>query len=243
MKTILSNGCDYSFMVHPNDFIESPKNPEKAFPGVMRAELYAAELVSIAKENASNDYIYRTTIRWINENYFQKKRDPKDLFVLINWSDPERREYYWDRSTETQRINWPDVTTLYTQYWSGSLGLIKGGAKIFWDLYQKHASLEKFNHVRWLDQIVLLQSFLSSRNINYLMTNTSHALNETYVGEKLKLLDQNSYFETIMLEELKKLGYDLGGSGHATYAAHEVWAEKIIYYLRKMELLTYRKPS
>ena len=74
------------------------------------------DLFNAAYGGGSNDRILRTTLMWLSE-YFRDGGKPDDLFVLIGWTGPDRREVGLSEEEGTLDPNlfWRDIH-MYTRF-------------------------------------------------------------------------------------------------------------------------------
>lgn len=85
-------------------------NPDKDSFAAIVADHYGAELVNSAYNGASNCRILRTTLTWIAQ-YIRGGGDPGELFVLIGWTAPDRREFGLsdEEGTADANLFWRDL--------------------------------------------------------------------------------------------------------------------------------------
>jgi hypothetical protein len=179
-------------------------------------------VTNLGEPAASNDKIIRKTLE-----YILTANEPVDL-VIIAWSNLGRAEYADD-------IGYYDV-------WPGYSGQLFQRDGAVWrnqlvsyinQYHNRQAYYKKF-----LEQVILMQSFLQSKNIKYLMLNTLQ--NEYY--KKNPLFSWQEYFNNIDKE--KFLNFDQSGmmewtygckkgpNGHFLEDGHSIVAEKIYEHIR-----------
>lgn len=190
---------------------------------------YSADVVNLGEPAASNDKIVRKTLDYIINNVNPTFKGAIDL-VVIGWSSPGRSEF-------ADEIGIYDVWPGY----QGSL-FVKDG--INWrhnlcDYISKYHSRE-FYYIRYLQQVILLQSFLKTSGIPYIMTDVLH--NE-YYKKNIKTLRDN-YFNRI--DKDRFLGFDsegmcewnygckIGPNGHFLEEGHQIVADKIYEHIRHL---------
>jgi hypothetical protein len=180
------------------------------------------KLVNFGQPSASNDKILRKTMDYVIST-------PVDL-VVIGWSNIGRSEY-------ADEFGYYDV-------WPGYQGglFIKDGCT--WrsglvDYVSKYHNSEAI-HLKFIQQVILLQSFLKSRDIKYIMLNIVQ--NEYY---KKKHFDgQLEYFNQVDKETF--LGFNDSGmlewtygcktgiGGHFLEDGHQIVAKKINEHIRNL---------
>ena len=85
---------------HPN--VNDPSNDDYRLPKVLPhklGKLLDVETLNIAMAGSSNDAIVRRTMRKVKELLLDYK--PEDLFVIIGWSSPERKDFYYPGEWES----------------------------------------------------------------------------------------------------------------------------------------------
>lgn len=94
---LFANGCSMTMGAELAD-------PHTAsFPALL-ARHFGLELANIALGGASNCRILRTTLMWIAD-YLGHGGRPEDLFVLIGWTSPDRREFGLSENESSQDAN------------------------------------------------------------------------------------------------------------------------------------------
>lgn len=93
-KLLLANGCSHMAGLYQGDRddLYSPAMKQGRSPAAKLAKLTGMEYgINLAAPGGSNDYIVRTTMQWIADNPGRLK----DIFVLIGWTEGNRREQWW----------------------------------------------------------------------------------------------------------------------------------------------------
>lgn len=196
-----------------------------AWPMLLAARLNAT-VTNLGAPAASNDKIVRSLLEHTLDN-------TPDL-VVIGWSSPGRMEFADD-------LGYYDIWPGY----SGNL-FIKDG--MYWRKelveYVSRHHRDEFFHRRFLGQVLLVQSYLKTRGINYLMLNVVN--NEHYLKTKFESL--NGYISQIdttkyidfgsggMLEWT--YGCKLGPGGHFLEDGHAIVANKVYEHFRNFSGIT-----
>ena len=192
---------------------------QNAWPYVLGKKI-SAEVVNLGRPACSNDKIFRL----IFEHLIDFNSHKPDL-VVIGWTSPGRIEFADD-------IGYYDVWPGY----GGNL-FVKDGCT--WrqelvDYLSKYHSSE-FLYKKFLQQVVMMQTFLTVRGINYIMLNTIQ--NEYYKQLPIKNPDRSEYFKEI--DKTKFIGFNetgmiewvegckKGPNGHFLEKGHQIVAEKI----------------
>ena len=110
---------------HPN--VNDPSNDDYRLPKVWPhklGKLLNVETLNIAMAGSSNDGIVRRTMRKVKELLLDYK--PEDLFVIVGWSSPERKDFYYTGEWESWETIYPvqnhqtipdkDIDTFYKIY-------------------------------------------------------------------------------------------------------------------------------
>ena len=189
-----------------------------------------------ASSGVSNDYIFRNSMRDINQ-WIKTKRiwdetngwvESDELKVLIGWTSPTRFEW-WDGEKYRQDRLWVD----YDKW-----------GKV--DEYQTTELQDKFilhqnelipSYIRTINHIISLESFLKLHNIDYYFFNTFYEYEELEEptskidlwGRDTEQLGINYKIEMDnMYDYLNKNGGTFHERKHPTKESHEMWANYII---------------
>lgn len=190
-----------------------------AWPQVLGSRL-GYQVINAGEPASSNDKIVRKTLEYLTEK-------PKVDLVVIGWSLAGRSEY-------------ADETGYY-DIWPGSRGNLFKHSNSMW----RH---ELINHVtlhhnmeamykKFLQQVILMQRYLESLNIKYIMLNVLQ--NDEY--KKHKFSNYIQYHEQVNTETF--LGFDQSGMiewangcskgprGHFLEDGHQRVADKIYEHI------------
>ena len=193
-----------------------------AWPNLLRGQLKYNEVANLGKPSSSNDSILRRTIDHLTFN-------SADL-VVIGWSNLGRMEF-------ADEFGYYDV-------WPGYQGNLfkRDGSNWRSELVEyisKYHNSEAL-HKKFLQQVLLVQSYLKQKNIRYVMLNISQ--NEYY--KKKWFEGQQKYFEEIdknyflgfnqegMLEWT--YGCPQGIGGHFLEQGHRIVADRIYEHIRNL---------
>ena len=223
-----------------NDHVEQLhrfEEREGTYPGLI-AEALGCNLIQSAKQHASNDYIMRKTLEWV-EQWKDNEDAQQNTLFLISWTDPRRREFYWDKPMETKRLTWPVMNPTFVQYVPHEIEKIRGQCNRFWDLHGRLATNEHFEHSRWGTQAVLLQNVLRRYGYKFLFVNTHVPMIAELVGEQELFIDLRTYHEPYSYEEtflgyIGARGFKPGATGNVEMKAHQGWADLLLEVLAKL---------
>ena len=210
---------------------------EKAYPKYT-AELLGWDYENIADSGASQERIVRTTIDWIGRNY--KKYKNTEIFVVIMWTVPSRIEFYDDKLDQYMQIV-PNNDVVYKQQFTNTQYLY----------YKSYVAIQnrQAQMIKWYNNIILMQSYLTSLKINYLFLNATEALTTATASNSKQFLhlaaqinykkypwahmQENSYFNV-----LKNLGFKsplhAPTGGHLGEDAHKYYGEYLAKYIKEI---------
>lgn len=186
------------------------------------ANLCDSKVVNLGEPGASNDRIVKKTI----EHLIDPHIDKVDL-VVIGWTNLGRIEFADEFGTFDI---WP--------------GCVLNSANMSWRdeivryINQYHSN--EFFYKKFLQQVILMQGWLKSLNINYVMANTvqfeyykkfdfEHKKNYFSQVDREKFID----FDQLGMQEWAT-GLPRGAGGHFLEEAHKVVAERIYEHIRNL---------
>lgn len=215
IKHILTVGDSFTYGEELNDL-------HQAWPYQL-AKLLNANVTNLGSPAASNDKILRITL----DNLFRQNNI--DL-VIIGWTSPGRLEFY-------DELGSFDI-------WPGYSGNAFKKDNLYWrdeilDYINKYHN-SSFLHLRFLQQIILLQKYLDASNIKYLMVNVLQ--NEYY--KKIYFDGIQDYYNQINVKHFLDFnnagmiewthGCKQGPNGHFLEDGHIIVANKINEYIRNL---------
>jgi hypothetical protein len=203
-----------------------------SWPGVLGRELGFHRVVNISYPGSSNDRIVRTTISWILEHWIAQSKLASNIFVVIGWSGPMRREFYING-------DWRQLIP-YHDY-------IDTPASLLNRVYREVAWSEYESAIRFATQIITLQEFFRSYKIPYLFFDAITSFVRTNLDSNNALdaylphIDRRNYFH--LGDEIgamaTQVGRELDGVellGHPTEADHAEWAYKLANFVQERRL-------
>ena len=75
----------------PNDSYRLPK----IWPTKLGNHIGVDDVVNLSYPAASNDRIVRNLVGWLTQEYLAPKRDTSELFVVVGFTSPERKDFYY----------------------------------------------------------------------------------------------------------------------------------------------------
>ena len=201
-----------------------------AWPYILGQKINA-DVVNLGQPACSNDRMLRLTFEYLIDF-----NNAKPDLVIIGWTSPGRTEFADD-------IGPYDVWPGY----GGNL-FIKDGCMWRQELanYISQYHNSKYLHKKFLQQIIMMQSFLTARNIKYVMLNTLQ--NEYYKQQPITGPDRADYFKEIDKKHFMEFnksgmiewteGCKKGPNGHFLEKGHEIVADQIYEHIRNLGWLS-----
>ena len=186
-KLILCEGDSWTAgdMINPNLEITDVNNSKndsyrlsKVWPSDL-GKLTNIEVKNISRAGSSNDAIVRRILDNVND-YLEQGNNPNDLFVMIGWSSPERKDFYYRKPNEDKFSFWE---TLYPNQLDQPFDYDKN-VKSFYEKYIINFWNPEEYISRYIQQILFMHYFLSSNNIKHKFFN---AFYEELSGEETPL--------------------------------------------------------
>ncbi len=233
---LYANGCS---MTYGAELIDNPVTKKcldhehrlkTAWPGQL-SKLLGMECVNWAKAAASNEKILRTSLKWISE-YLGSGKDPSELFVVIGWTNVHRIEIRhnkeWRNVLPSSNSSIPEIREISRFF----------GEKIVNEFQDT---------IRFVNQIILFQSFLESKRIPYLFS-SSLAIDidqekyKKYLEPQLPLINRERYFRLdnyCFATFLTDNSYPIAERFHPLEEGHKEWANILHQYIIENNLLSY----
>lgn len=183
MITVLAGGDSFIFGNELQDWIINPRyNSEHTFAALLAKE-YNFTYRCCARPGNSNDAIMRMTINEIEVIHDK-------LVVIVAWSFPPRFEFPF-----TFPIDSPDSPFATISVWPESnRPVVRDFAKNF----VKNVQIDWYQHFKTVQSIILLQSYLKLKNINYFFTcadnSVFHDYNSTSLKPYFEMIDYSNWF-------------------------------------------------
>ena len=229
---LFANGCSMTMGAELAD-------PDNTSFAALVAEHFGLDLFNAAYGGASNDRILRTTLTWISE-YFRDGGKPDDLFVLVGWTSPDRREFGLSEEEGTIDANlfWRNIH-MYTRFADSTPDLDQLRKLIIRSFWCDRECMTRF-----LVTVNALQGVLASYGIGYLFL---HALPACSVhpelaalagsinaGRFFRLLEPQSDFFSITRDVWR---VPMGPFQHPLEEGHKRWSVQLINYIELDQLL------
>jgi hypothetical protein len=229
---LFANGCSMTMgaeLADPND---------SSFPSLI-ARHFDLDLVNIAHSGASNCRILRTTLLWVAE-YLRDGGKPDELFVLVGWTAPDRREIGQaeEKGTIDANVFWRNIF-LHCQLTDASSDLIRLHKLIIRSFWCDRESMTRF-----LVAVNAVQGLLKSHCIRYCFV---HAMPVCSVHPELSTLsgaiDTRRFFRFLEPQRdfLSVSHADwrvpMGPMSHPLEEGHERWSALVIDHIERDRLL------
>lgn len=242
-KIALIAGCSHSAGSEIDGNQDSSYNRDNAFGSVLAKKLGYRPL-NISVTGATNSGIARSILMWFNEHY-----DPEtmDVYVIVGWTESSRIEIpalhrpsdYHSGNPATEWYDSSANSYLRINYgWEGH------------DSYEKevvpeyHRFMEKneiYLEYQCANNVLMVQYYLKSLNIPYVMCNTMHMFtpDSLYISYLLQMIDTRYYynFNTMQDESFywkyKNMGYEnpLAKYWHHNEEPHRLYAEELYKFI------------
>ena len=172
--TLLVVGDSWSFGSEIND-PEMPSNIKdwdvknnsyripKIWPTLL-AEKLGSSVTNLSYPASSNDRIVRVTESWLYENYISRNRSTDELKVIIGWTSPERKDFFYNDPHKKGTPNWTTIWPQQTEF-----DYIQPGMNQFFKLYVTYLWNEREALNRYVHQVTAMENLCKVHNIKLLM--------------------------------------------------------------------------
>jgi hypothetical protein len=213
--------------------------PERTSFSALLSERYGFDYVNIAYGGRSNCGILRTSLLWITD-YLRSGGKPEELFVLIGWTAPDRREFgaAEEEGTHAANLFWQNVHIHY-QSPDASPDLIQLRKLIIRSFWCDRESMTRF-----LVAAVSLQGVLNAFGIQHCFL---HAMPTCPLHPELSPLanaiDSNRFFRFLEPDEdflsicRSPWRVPIGALKHPLEEGHQRWSKELIGFIDKGRLL------
>ncbi len=175
----------------------------KVWPHKLGKYLDDITIENNAHAGSSNDGIVRRVMRRVTSLLKEKK--PEDLFVIIGFTSPERKDFFYKSS---KRKAWD---TLYPAQYEQDFDFDESGElKSFYKTYGKVFWNAEEYLERYTQQIIMLHNFFENNNVRHLFFD---AFYET-VDDEMGLIFNSVDIDDVLIE----LGYDT--KSHYNYSEY-----------------------
>jgi|TARA_Y100000034_G_scaffold127093_1_gene179352 hypothetical protein len=255
-KIILCDGDSWTSgdIVDPEIFgdqlehVNHPDNDQYRFPRVWPGMLdYETMNESVA--GSSNDAIVRRVLRKVLE--LLENNQPENLFVIIGWTSPERKDFYYKNIHSSWETLYPAQFKQDFDY----AGESEKELKQFYKIYLKYFWNQEEYLERYIQQNLTMHYFLQIKGIKHLFFDSFYETNDSCIWDSKDLLDDlsnqisNRIFSDKLQEEFIELRNDffiktsmqkylssynqeeLFDGNHPSEGGHREWANYIQKYI------------
>lgn len=250
-KIGLVAGCSHIAGAEIDGTDDSKYNRDNSFGSLLVSKL-GYEPVNIASSGAANSGIARSILNWMNKFY---NPNEMEVFVCVGWTESSRLEvpanfppekpilcYY---NNHNQHNDWYDDSSNYyyriNYGWGGYTDIEKEVIPV----YQKFMAENELMLENWAMQTVLMiQYYLKSINVPYVMCNTMHMFrNSDFTCAMVKHFDSKRYYKPMSTQDeafywkYRNLGYTnpLAQYWHHNEEPHKLYAEELYNFVKEYQ--------
>jgi len=224
MKTLLANGCSYTY----GSGLKESELEEKTWPNQVKEILGYDRTINLSGGCGSNQRIFRTTTQWIMS---QPKSVLENTLAIIQFTDLHRYEYYVPKQTKV----WENEEERWIR---NKIDVAAGPADVSDPILRK-----EYNEVRlatysdiegywnWLCYCEALSSIFNRHGIKYYFWQIAG-----------RSLDPDQVFYEFLLENYNWINNDINFSciferishkdNHASVRGHRQLAEYLVKYIK-----------
>jgi hypothetical protein len=214
-------------------------DPDKTSFPALTAKHFGLDLLNLAYGGSSNCGVLRTTLMWITE-YLRDGGKPEDLFVLVGWTAPDRREFGLseEEGTLDPRLFWRNIH-IHHQFADATPDLIQLRKLIVRSFWCDRESMTRF-----LVAANALQGVLKSYGIRYCFL---HAMPICNVHPELSALasaiDASRFFRFLVPQSdflsmsREPWRVPIGPLKHPLEEGHRRWSSLLIDHVQQSNLL------
>jgi hypothetical protein len=182
------NGCSFTYGAE----LENPQ--QYAWPTLVASCLKYDFLNDAISGNSNEHIVYKTLLNVDNYDYFFIAWTSNTRFTEYNPVDNFEIHFTPALGLDPSGYHSDDLKKNYSKY------------KQYGEMYYKHWFNELYEFKKWLQQIILLQSFFKVSNKKYLMLNTSNNQLSAWLQPREKFIDSTrsllSFFDYLNDDQL-----------------------------------------
>ena len=240
-KIMLVAGCSHAAGSEIDGNQDSTYNRHHSFGNILAGKL-EYKPINMAEPGSTNPTIARSILQWFSEKY---DADSMEVFVLIGWTDSSRMEVPWHRKT------WYGNHNPFNNYHASSgvhynrvnLGWPGGDPeeRILLAEYHKFiAKNENYLEIISANTILQIQYFLQTKQIDYLMCNSTHVFSKPnqLTSFYLNLIDSTKYYNMEDSEQSFYIKYKNAGYTnpkakywHHSETPHLLYADELYNFI------------
>lgn len=237
-RVLVINGCSHSAGSEiPGRWIGDGRECRDNSFGALLAKRLDRKPIHLAIPGGSNDWISRTSMSWVGDNFEKIKNNELDVLFLVHWTGAERWEYRFSESAfETPFVD-HDHDTFYRNLTIGhnQVDSLNDFSKSVYKTFTKmFASSQDFWSDNKMRNVISLQSFLQVMKIPYWFGNAFDSFVQTKTSASMTKLIDRTYFPYadnieksyywfcreagFENQDEKNILWHLGGKAHEYYA-------------------------
>jgi hypothetical protein len=242
-RIALIAGCSHSAGSEIDGSQDSKYSRDSAFGSILANKL-GYRPINIAINGSTNSGIARSILMWFDENY---NPETMDVYVIVGWTESSRIEVPAthrpsDFHSGNPSIEWYDSSAnsyLRINYgWEGSGSYEK---EIIPKYHKFMAENEIYLEYQTASTVLMIQYFLKSKNIPYVMCSTMHMFRpqEHFTSYLVNLIDETRYYnlktdqDSAFYWKYKNLGYENSKAvyWHHSEEPHRLYAEELYKFI------------
>jgi len=183
----------------------------KIWPTLL-AEKLSTGVTNLSYPASSNDRIVRLTESWLYENYISRNRSTGELKIIIGWTSPERKDFFY---TDPHKKGMPNWTTIWPQ--QAGFDYIQPGMNSFFKTYVTYLWHEREALNRYVHQVTAMENLCKAHDIKLLMFQAFYDTGKGIHGAKDNIDDFKDYKNPGYINdefEKAKVGADHPGWHH-----------------------------
>lgn len=242
-KILLISGCSHTSGSEINGVEDSVYNRQHSFGNQLARKLDRIP-INIAQAGSTNSAIARGILNWFRTQYDSSYMDVR---VLASWTESARieapRQGYEaaDFQSGNRSVDWFDPSSdFYYRINMGLEGHKPEEKDIFKGFHEFIARNPVFMEIYSAMQVIILQNYLKTNNIKYVMCNAMHMFTtpEPHLDNYLQFVDSSKYYNMLNNEQsfyikYKNLGYTNPKAKywHHNEEPHKLYAEELYNYI------------
>ena len=245
-KIALIAGCSHSSGSEIDGTVDSRYNRDHSFGNVLARKL-GYEPINISISGATNSSIARSIQLWFKEQY---DSTTMEVFVIVGWTEGGRIEVPaaqigQDFRSSNADADWYDITAgnyhRLNYGWDGHTKEQKAVIAVHKPYMVNNPIILETNSV---NQILLIQYFLKSLNVEYVMCHTMHLFSPGHhTNQYVNLVDRTRYYELDASDQeafywkYRNLGYinEKAKYWHHGEEPHRLHAEALYTFIKENE--------
>lgn len=244
-KILLIAGCSNAagYEINGKEF-DSKENRAQSFGNLLAKKLYK-QPVNIAMGAMSNNAIARSVLSWFNSEYSEELHD---VTVLVGWSESCRVDCAYDppMDYDAPACDWyTEDNKNYININPGQIlheNMPEKESTYVHDFQELMAKYPQYiEMLSWLTAMNL-QTFLKSKNINYIFCNTMHMFHDqTLIDTYRKFIDESKWYNMMDNDKCfywyyKNQGYENHQAQYWHHGAepHRLYADELYAFYVKM---------